>query len=128
MIKTPADKWKLNVIKLRKSCQGILKTSSNIRYVGVINQYGRTISGVIRTGTKPLLSSEHTKNEFFLISNLINMRNDLVKPLGTLDHIMIQHTKVYVVLIQKNNFVYYISFDSNVKNIEKLVLKIKKII
>ena len=128
MTKTPSDKWKSNIVKLRKRCQNVSKLSKKIRYVGVINKYGRTLTGILRSDTKPLLSSEHTKNEFFLISSLLNMRNESVKPIGKLDHITLQHEKVYIVLLQKNDHVYYISIDVDVKNISKLILKIKKAI
>jgi len=126
MVKTPSDKWQANVVRLRKSCQNVAKLSKKIRYVGVINKYGRTLTGILRPDTKPLLGSEHTKNEFFLISSLLNMRNESVRPIGKLDHITMQHEKVYIVLLQKNNYVYYISIDVDVKNVSKLILKIKK--
>ena len=50
MAKTPEQKWKENIIQYRKKCQRILKISKSIRYVGVINQYGRTLTGIIRPG------------------------------------------------------------------------------
>ncbi len=126
MVKTPSDKWQANIVKLRKDCQSVSKLSKKIRYVGVINKYGRTLTGILRPGTKPLLSSEHTKNEFFLISSLLHMRNESVRPIGRLDHITLQHEKVYIVLLQKKSHVYYISIDVDVRNISKLILKIKK--
>ncbi len=128
MVKTPSDKWNSNIVKLRKNCQNILKLSKKIRYVGVINQYGRTMTGMLRSDTKPLLNTDHTKNEFFLISSLLNMRREFVKPIGKLDHITIQHDKVYIVLLQKNNYVYYISIESDVQSISNLILKIKRTI
>lgn len=125
MAKTPSDQWNDNIAKLRKSCQNVAKLSKKIRYVGVINQYGRTMTGILRPGTRPLLNSEHTKNEFFLISNLLSMRRSSVRRIGKLDHITLQHEKVYIVLLQKNRHVYYISIDVDVKNISGLILKIK---
>jgi len=61
MRKTPHQKWNDSIIKFRKKCQQIMKVSKNIRYVGVINEYGRTLSGIIRPGVKPLLKSEQVK-------------------------------------------------------------------
>ena len=58
MVKTPADKWKDTVVKYRKQCQSILKISKNIRYAGVINVYGRTLTGIVNPKLKPLLKSE----------------------------------------------------------------------
>ena len=76
MVKTPADKWKDTVIKYRKQCQSILKLSNSIRYAGVINVYGRTLTGIIRPNLKPLLKSEQVKNEFFVISTLMSLRKN----------------------------------------------------
>jgi len=58
MAKTPEQKWKETTIGYRKKCQKILNVSENIRYVGVINEYGRTLTGIIRPGIKPLLKLE----------------------------------------------------------------------
>ena len=78
MVKTPADKWKDTVIKHRKQCQKILEISNNIRYAGVVNAYGRTLTGMIKPKLKPLLPSEDFKNELFVISTLISLRKDTV--------------------------------------------------
>ena len=66
MVKTPSDKWKKNILKYKKQCQTILEVSNNIRYAGVINNYGRTLTGVIKPNLKPLLNSEDVKHEFFI--------------------------------------------------------------
>ena len=78
MVKTPADKWKDTVIKYRKQCQKILGISNNIRYAGIVNAYGRTLTGMIKPNLKPLLQSEDFKNELFVISTLISLRKDSV--------------------------------------------------
>ena len=69
MAKTPEQKWTESIQGYRKKCQQVLNLSKSIRYVGVINKYGRTLTGIIRPGIKPLLKSEDAKNEFFIISN-----------------------------------------------------------
>jgi len=74
IMKTPSDKWKLMVTKYRKQCQNILKISTSIRYAGIINVYGRTLTGLVRPNVKPLLKSEQVKNEFFIIIK-IDFRN-----------------------------------------------------
>ncbi len=76
MVKTPADKWKDTVIKYKKQCQNILKISNSIRYAGIINVYGRTLTGIVRPTLKPLLKSEQVKNEFFIISTLMSLRKN----------------------------------------------------
>jgi len=128
MVKTPADKWKDTVIKYRKQCQSILKISKNIRYAGVINVYGRTLAGIINPKLKPLLKSEQVKNEFFVLSTLMSLRKDTAKTVGKLEHVILQHQKVIILILQKNDVTFYISINRNERGVEKLITLIKKVI
>ena len=128
MVKTPADKWKDTIIKYRKQCQCILKLSNSIRYVGVINVYGRTLTGIINPSLKPLLKSEHLKNEFFIVSTLMSLRKDTSITFGKLEHIILQHQKVTIIILHKNDITYYVSINKKEKGIEKIISLIKKII
>src|SRR3990172_8168644 len=71
MLKTPQQKWKEAIVAYRKKCQKILELSKSIRYAGIINEYRRTLTGMVRPNTIPLWSAEEVKNEFFIISTLI---------------------------------------------------------
>ncbi len=128
MIKTPADKWKDVVVKYRKQCQNILKISTSIRYAGVINVYGRTLTGIVRPDLKPLLKSEQVKNEFFIISTLMSLRKNTASTVGKLEHVILQHQKITIVILQKNDVTYYVSINRKEKNITKIISLIKKII
>jgi hypothetical protein len=128
MVKTPAEKWKETVIKYRKQCQSILKSSNSIRYAGVVNAYGRTLTGIIRPNLKPILRSEQVKNEFFVISTLMSLRKDVIDSVGKLEHVILQHQKVTILVLQKNNVTYYVSINRKEKNLEKIISSIKKII
>ena len=128
MIKTFAEKWKESIIKYRKQCQTILKISNNIRYVGVINVYGRTLTGMVQVNLKPLLKSEQVKNEFFIISSLMSLRKDISNSVGKLDHVIIEHQKITIILIQKKDVTYYISINKKEKNLEKKISLIKNTI
>ncbi|RZD38987.1 MAG: hypothetical protein CXT78_14425 [Thaumarchaeota archaeon] len=128
MVKTPLDKWQKKILKYRKQCQSILKLSKNIRYSGVINNYGRTLTGIINPNLKPLLKSEKVKHEFFILSTLFSLRKDNVDSLGKLDHIILKHSKVNIVVFQKNNVTFYISINSKEKRLDKIISLIKKII
>jgi len=128
MVKTPADKWKDTVMKYRKQCQNILKISKNIRYAGVINVYGRTLAGIVNPKLKPLLKSEQVKNEFFILSTLMSLRKDTSKTVGKLEHVILQHQKVIILILQKNDVTFYISINRNERGIEKLISLIKKVI
>ena len=126
MASSPSAKWDSRVAALRKKCQGAASLSAKIRYVGVINEFGRTMTGALRPGTVPILDKRHTHNEFFIMSSLVNMRSGSVRPLGRLDHMTLQHDKVYVVIIPQGRDIFYVSIDVDVRNISGLILKIKK--
>ena len=128
MVKTPADKWKDAVVKYRKQCQKILDVSKSIRYAGVINVYGRTLAGIVQPNLKPLLKSEQVKNEFFIISTLMSLRKDTASTVGKLEHVILQHQKVTIVLLQKNDITYYVSINRKEKGLEKIISSIKKLI
>jgi len=128
MVKTPEEKWKESIQKYRKTCQKILVISKSIRYAGAINEYGRTLTGIIRPGIKPLLKSEQAKNEFFIVSTLITLRNAQANMIGDLEHVELKHKKVLMIIIPKNKITYYISVNAKTQNIENLISKIKKII
>ena len=128
MIKSPSDKWKKSILKYKKQCQSIIQISNNIRYVGVINNYGRTLTGIIKPNLKPLLKSEEVKQEFFIISTLFSLRKDDANSLGKLDHIILKHSKVNVVVFQKRDITFYVSINSKEKSLDKIISLIKKTI
>lgn len=128
MAKTPAEKWKDTVIKYRKQCQKILKLSNSVRYAGVINVYGRTLTGIVKPTLKPLLKSEQVKNEFFIISTLMTLRKGPSNAIGKLDYVVLKHDKVSIIAYQKNNITYYISIDAKEKSLDKIIPKIKKLL
>lgn len=128
MVKTPAEKWKTAITKYRKQCQDILKLSENIRYSGVINNYGRTLTGIVRPDLMPLLKSEQAKNEFFIVSTLMSLRKESVSTVGKLEHVILHHQKVIIVLLQKKDVTYYVSINKKEKNLEKIISSIKKTI
>ena len=127
MVKTPSDKWKKNILKYKKQCQTILGISANIRYAGVINNYGRTLVGVIKPNLKPLLKSEDVKQEFFITSTFLSLRKNN-NSFGKLDHILLKHSKVNILILQKNDVSFYISINSKEKSLEKIISSIKKTI
>ena len=126
MAKTSEQKWKEAIIGYRKKCQKILNVSKNIRYVGVINEYGRTLTGMIRPGIKPLLKSEQARNEFFIISTLMALRKILDSSLGKLDYVILKHQKVSIVACQKDKITFYITALE--KELDTLIPDIKKLI
>lgn len=128
MAKTPVEKWKDQIVTYRKKCQKIIDVSNSVRYAGVVNNYGRTLTGIVRQNVKPMLKSEQVKNEFFIISTLMTLRKDTTDAVGKLDYVLLQHQKVSIIIFQKNDVTYYVSIERKEKNIDKIISLIKKII
>jgi hypothetical protein len=128
MSKTPEQKWKEAIVSYRKNCQKIIAISKSIRYAGVINEYGRTLTGIIQPGIKPILKPEDAKNEFFIVSNLITLRHVQSKAFGSLDHIVLQHKKAIIVCIPSGTIVYYVSLNPGAKSLDAMIKKIKSVV
>ncbi len=130
MAKTPSEKWQEDISIYRRKCQKILLVSQSIRYVGLINEYGRTMTGIIRPNTKILLKSESARNEFFLISSLLSMRRSNDYTIGYLDFVMFKHNKVTLIVFQRKEGIYYVSVNKNVSpdSLSKIIRKINNLI
>ena len=83
---------------------------------------------MIKPNLKPLLQSEDFKNELFVISTLISLRKDSVGTIGKLEHVVLEHQKITIVILQKNNVTYYVSINRKEKDLEKIITSIKKTI
>lgn len=130
MAKTPNQKWEEEITTYRKKCQRILLVSSSIRYVGLINEYGRTLTGIIKQGTQPLLKPRQVRNEFFLISTMLSMRSDNYSTIGDMDYAIFKHKKVTLLVFSRKEGTYYISVDQDITfdSLSGIIGKIKKII
>lgn len=130
MQKTPSQKWTEQITQYRKKCQSILELSKSIRYVGLVNEYGRTLTGIFRPGLATLLSKEPARNEFFLVSTMLAMRNKANSALGNMESATIRHDKVTLVIFQRKEGIYYISVNKSVTPdaVNQIITKIKKII
>jgi len=126
--KTSAEKWKYSITKYKNKCKSIIKLSKNIRYVGVINDYGRTLTGIIKSDVKPLMKSSIMKNELFIISTLMTLRKESISVVGKLDYVLLRHQKISILIFQKTNVTYYVTIEKKEKNLDKIIESIKKII
>jgi|TARA_B110000263_G_scaffold228035_1_gene220794 hypothetical protein len=120
--------WTKSITVHRKKCETILSFSKTIRYAGVFNEYGRTISGKIRPGIKPIFSPNAVREEFFAIASIMKLREKSTKELGDVEFIQITHKKINILLFYKNYMTYYITISSKTKPDIILINKIKKLI
>lgn len=130
MAKTPNQKWAEEITAYRKTCQKILLVSSSIRYVGLINEYGRTLTGIVKQGTNPLLKPGQARNEFFLISTMLSMRSTNYSAIGDMDYAIFKHKKVTLLVFSRKEGTYYISVDQDIPfdSFSEIIGKIKKLI
>ena len=123
-----SQSWTKTVTQNRKKCEKILAISKDMRYAGVFNEYGRTISGKIRSGVKPIFSPDSVRHEFFAIASMMRLRQKTSKTLGDLELISIIHKKINVLLFYKNDITYYVTINKKTKSNTIIIDKIKKII
>lgn len=86
-------------------------SSPHIRYAGAINEYGRTLAGAMRPGTRPILGPGQARDEFFILATLLGMRQGASRAAGPLEHAVLLHRKVAVAAFRRGRVTYYISVD-----------------
>ena len=123
-----SQSWTKKVTQNRKKCEKILAITDDIRYAGGFNEYGRTISGKIKPGVKPIFSPDSVRHEFFAIASMMRLREKTSKVLGTLEQISITHKKINILLFYKNKITYYITISSKSELKPELIKKIKNTI
>ena len=89
MEKTSTQKWENSLLIYKKHCKQIIAVSKSIRYVGIINEYGKTLSGAIKSEIKPLFTRSQVRDEFFAISSFMKLRSKATTPIGKLNYVFI---------------------------------------
>jgi len=98
-------------------CVAFLNISEKIRYVGIINRFGRTLSGKLRKNVKPLLSPEQARDEHFIESMRQQLRNSFESSIGKTVFSITKNEFVTLVLVpSKTNdgVLYYVTVDKDV--------------
>ena len=100
-----------------EKCIAFLNISEKIRYVGIINRFGRTISGKLRQNVKPLLSPEQARDEHFIESVRQQLRSSFESSIGKTIFSITKNEFVNLVLIPtqtNDNVLYYVTIDKDV--------------
>ena len=85
-----------------------MSVSNDIRYAGVFNEFGRTISGKIRPGVKPIFSPDVVRQEFFVIASMMRLREKSSRILGGVEFASISHKKnQHCIILYKGHDVLY---------------------
>lgn len=121
-----ADEEKLQ--KNKGLCRQFLELSPKIRYVGLMNNFGRTISGQLRKGVIPLFSPGEARDENFLEATRNQLRKKFEKAIGKTIFTITANEKVKIVTIPMTRGFFYITLEKDVENQEilKIIDSIKR--
>ncbi|MGH9879619.1 MAG: hypothetical protein ACRD5H_18475 [Nitrososphaerales archaeon] len=110
--------------KHKETCSKILSLSPKIRYVGMVNAYGKTLAASLKGGLRPLFRPEEARDEFFLTATRESLRKAFVASLGKNNFTLTVHDKVKIVSFSSDTVIFYItvekdtSYDEIVKIVE----------
>ena len=114
----------------REITRKILSFSPNVRYVGVMNKFGRTIVGQLRKDVIPLFKPEEARNENFIEATRFQLRKSFEESIGKTEYSFTENEKVKILTIPLESNFYYITLDKNTESQEftQIVKSIKKLI
>jgi hypothetical protein len=111
-------------INLEK-CISILKISEKIRYVGIINRFGRTVTGKLKNGIRPLLTPEQARDERYIESTRQQLRKALNTTIGKSIFTIEKNENVTFLLIpeETQDLFYYITMekDTSLNEINEII-------
>jgi hypothetical protein len=106
--------------KNRQLCRDILALSPKIRYVGMLNRFGRTLAGQLRKGVVPLLKPDESRNEHFIEATRDRLRKDFEASIGNTEYTFTENEKVKILTLSNETNFFYITFDKDIDNQETL--------
>jgi hypothetical protein len=106
-------------LKNKENCHSLLLLSQRIRYVGLINNFGKTIAGQLRPGLLPLLSVEQAINEHFIDATRNQLRKAFDSTLGATLYTLTVNIKVITLTFpSRSGGSYYVTVDREIGNEE----------
>ncbi|MBA3749375.1 MAG: hypothetical protein H0X03_00475 [Nitrosopumilus sp.] len=99
----------------QEKCLSLLTISEKIRYVGIINKFGRTITGKLKNGIRPILTPEQARDERYIESTRQQLRKSLEASIGKSIYTIEKNENVTFLLIpyRIKDFFYYITMEKN---------------
>ena len=99
----------------REKCRKILDLSIKIRYVAVVNKFGRTLAGQLRIGIIPLLQADEVRNECFIEATRFQLRKNFESSIGKTEFTLTENAKVKTLTLanHNNNNYYYITLEKD---------------
>lgn len=116
--------------KNKDKCGKIISLSKRIRYVGMINDFGRTIAGKLRVGMVPLLNTEQAINDHFIEATRNNLRKAFYSVIGNAIYTLTEHEKVIMLTVPTDWGFYYITLDKETDYVEtrEIIDSVRKLI
>src|SRR5919108_823294 len=99
------------IAKYKQKCNNILAISPRIRYAGIMNKFGRTLTGGLRKGVVPLLKQDEARNEYFIEATRNQLRKNFEKSIGRTEYTFTENEKVKILTIASEEHFYYITMD-----------------
>jgi hypothetical protein len=117
--------------RYKEKCEMLLKLSPKIRFVSIINEFGRTLAGRLRKGTVPLFNVEEARNEFFIEAATTRLRRNFESSIGEMEFTLTVNEKVIILILPaaSTNRMYYFTLDkhSSLQEISDIKETAKKI-
>lgn len=115
----------------QRQCVDFLNISNKIRYIGILNKFGRTIAGRLRKDVKPLLSPDQARDERFIESVRQQLRNSFNSSIGKTIFSITKNEFVILILIpsQSQDLLYYITIDKDttLADVNEIITKVKEL-
>lgn len=112
----------------QEKCLSFLKVSEKIRYVGIINKFGRTITGKLKNGIRPILTPEQARDERYIEASRRQLRKALEISIGKSIFTIEKNENVTFLLIPDitQDIFYYITIerDTTLTEINEIITKI----
>jgi hypothetical protein len=110
-------------MKKKEKCHNLLLLSQRIRYVGIINNFGRTVAGQLRAGLVPLLNVEQAINEHFVEATRNQLRKAFDAALGaTVYTLTVNENVITLTFPFRSGGFYYITIDNDISSEELIKL------
>jgi len=114
----------------KEQCLKILKISERIRYAGIINKFGRTLTGKLQNGVKPILTPEQARDERYIEAARRQLRKSLEVSIGKSIFTIEKNENVIFLLIPDvtQDIFYYITInkDTTLSEIGEILTKINE--
>lgn len=112
----------------QEKCISILNISEKIRYVGIVNRFGRTVTGKLKNGIRPLLTPEQARDERYIESTRQQLRKALNTTIGKSIFTIEKNENVTFLLIpeETQDSFYYITIekDTTLAEINEIINRI----